>query len=353
MGMLVMAALTMAMQMQSEQEGTFASLELRFQCGAVNSCPNSCLFTGGKFSGKWVYAGKTADTRPYYKWWDDDFSAWYYMYYDRDCDGASTWLPGWFVSDLKPNTLAVERRGRGNCGNSMHTTTGTSTSLTPISGAWHMDCNGNLHAAVTITITPNCTTTQPYSYTLGEWAPQQVSSGASDTTCGGKDERVPSVECAAQPGCCTDHNASLATPERRPQRPCDDDYANFVLSGGPPDPASIYKGNMYEGEWRYDGRTADGRPYYRWQAVQQSDYGENYGGYSYGSSTESRIGVFIYYDSDCDGDEGSTKVLSRWIIGIQRPSTTAKHDLDGDGVCYLGGYMKQASTSLTPSTSSC
>lgn len=47
--------------------------------------PSTCF--GGWTNGEWKYIGKTADGRPYYKQWDSYDSMFYFMYYEKDCDG--------------------------------------------------------------------------------------------------------------------------------------------------------------------------------------------------------------------------------------------------------------------------
>jgi hypothetical protein len=52
---------------------------LKVLSGVPSSCDNSWI------NGVWQFVGKTADARPYYKQWDAAASAWYYMYYDKEC----------------------------------------------------------------------------------------------------------------------------------------------------------------------------------------------------------------------------------------------------------------------------
>jgi len=57
------------------------------------------------------------------------------------------------------------------------------------------------------------------------------------------------------------------------------------------------------------GTGADGWPFYKAKGVDE----------------------YIYHDADCDGPGTNSVVL--WLLDSNRPNTTAKYDLDGDGRC--------------------
>ena len=88
--------------------------------------------------------------------------------------------------------------------------------------------------------------------------------------------------------------------------------SSFVLSG-----ACVYS-NAINDVYAPVNTTSDGRWYYKGQTR----------------------GMFIYFDSDCDGPDatgtGSSEQLL-WIIDADEPSTTATSDLDGDGGCGQSG----------------
>eukprot|EP00964_Phaeocystis_antarctica_P151388 scaffold118983_cov60-Phaeocystis_antarctica.AAC.1 len=73
------------------------------------------------------------------------------------------------------------------------------------------------------------------------------------------------------------------------------------------------------------GATASGAPYYK------AD------GASY----------WLYWDPDCDGDDGSAGIPA-WHFDDVAPSTTAASDLDGDGDCNLGAWFRSSDSSLPP-----
>ena len=115
------------------------------------------------------------------------------------------------------------------------------------------------------------------------------------------------------------YNFEIATP------------ASLMISGHS---HSCYSG-MYNGEYTYEGTTADGKNYY-----------------SHDTQTSWAGVLYLFFDKNCDGD--TTKYLkNRWIIDDSKPSTTAPHDMDGDGECVYGAEMTNAAstTSRTPPTS--
>ena len=48
-------------------------------------------------------------------------------------------------------------------------------------------------------------------------------------------------------------------------------------------------------------------------------------------------GLYIYFDPDCDGLDGSISAQNAWLIDDDEPSTNAVSDLDGDAGCLSGG----------------
>ena len=172
-----------------------------------------------------------------------------------------------------------------------------------------------------VTIAPDCPETPDYTYTWGAWQPQ-----TNGTSCGGLEERIAvEDECAAGLGCCINHQE---TSEVQMQPACAlaaEDYASFVLSGVPESCGqSQYAGN---GQWQYTGKTADGRPYYRrWNAFD----GE---------------WLYMFYDSDCDGDGGGSG-KPEWIIH-SKPQTNVTEELVGGGGCSADART-DLSTTWTP-----
>ena len=64
-------------------------------------------------------------------------------------------------------------------------------------------------------------------------------------------------------------------------------------------------------------------------------------------------GLYIYFDSDCDGTSGASvsDIPDMWVIDSDEPSRTASSDLDGDGDCSNSGDGYKArylSTEMEP-----
>ena len=81
-----------------------------------------------------------------------------------------------------------------------------------------------------------------------------------------------------------------------------------------------YNNEAANGQYHYQGQTADGRPYYR-------NSNKVYGGY-----------VWLYYDKECNGARGGNnskwgRFVLQWYNSNLRPSTHAASDLDGDTGC--------------------
>ena len=48
-------------------------------------------------------------------------------------------------------------------------------------------------------------------------------------------------------------------------------------------------------------------------------------------------GLYVYFDPDCDGPNGSVSSQDTWLIDSDKPSSTATSDLDGDEACLNSG----------------
>jgi hypothetical protein len=57
----------------------------------------------------------------------------------------------------------------------------------------------------------------------------------------------------------------------------------------------------------------------------------------------------MFYDQDCAGG-GEITILSRWLISVNKPNTSAHRDLDGDGICEVDAFIAAESNTLTPSS---
>eukprot|EP00729_Bicosta_minor_P030227 gene30227-biopygen24645 len=75
-------------------------------------------------------------------------------------------------------------------------------------------------------------------------------------------------------------------------------------------------------EFKYQGNTADGRP---WYIAQIEGRIPSLFGYDK---------AYLYYDSNCDGKGGSHP---QWVASIVEPDPTRPYDLDNDGKCLYGG----------------
>ena len=109
--------------------------------------------------------------------------------------------------------------------------------------------------------------------------------------------------------------------------------ANLRLSG---QPADCENGSL-NGEWIYQGNTADGKKYY----MRDTEW--------------DRYGV-LYLFFDKDGDAGThpeeCSYNNYWLINMGKPSTTALQDLDGDKHCLGFGFSWPANATggRTPPT---
>jgi hypothetical protein len=224
----------------------------------------------------------------------------------------------WVIDRTEPNTNTVHD-DEGSCSSSGYYPT---TSFTPESGPWKMDCDSSPFDTIQTAVTPNCPTTPKYTYEWSQWSPQQT----DDTTCGEVDQRHTREECAAGLGCCTHHQKMRF--ELQPQERCPAQEGEYplVLSGVPASCASSW----LNGVWQYVGKTADARPYYKqWDAAA--------GAWQY-----------LYYDKDCDGSGADEQW---WLIGSNAPSTTLLQDLNGKGVCdsFIGRTAASTTAILPPS----
>ena len=113
-----------------------------------------------------------------------------------------------------------------------------------------------------------------------------------------------------------------ATP-RRTSRATSDDVGDVWLAGFP----VSCNGDVINGLWVESGRTADNRTVYT-----HTYRGRNFS---------------MFYDIDCDGDEGS-RGHPIWIMDSGSPNMTAHHDLDGDGKCIYIARTLEATTAFTP-----
>jgi hypothetical protein len=286
----------------------------------LSGIPLSCNVDGvGWLDGLWQYVGTTADDRPYYKFWSPlNGGEWHYMYYEEKCNGNARSL--WVIARRKPNTTRErDLDGDGKCSYTGMTIFFTDSFAAP-SGEWTLrGCESN--GGIALIITPECQTTTNYTYTWGDWIPEQP----NGPSCGEREKREgEEQECAAGFGCCINQQK---TSQVRTQVPCPTkagDYAQFTLSG------SACFSSFY-GLWQYVGTTADKRPYYRFWLQQGTD----------------GKWVYMYYDKNCQRDVGGK---SWWIIGDE-PDTAAEHDLDGRGdnsKCTHFGHTTQSETSKTP-----
>lgn len=158
-----------------------------------------------------------------------------------------------------------------------------------------------------------------YAYTFGDW---------SDDGCSKEQSRVEVESCSAASNCTCSNKRNVKTETRA--GPCcgEGDPADLRLSGDT-------CGGEFNGAWTYEGTTADGK-------------------YYYSHDTQSSFGVdYLFFDKDSDGSNtGCDWLKNRWFIDT-KSSTTAVHDLDGDGGCMNTAYTANAAstTSLTPPTS--
>lgn len=104
-----------------------------------------------------------------------------------------------------------------------------------------------------------------------------------------------------------------------------DKLPNLEMTG---QPASCYGGGL-NGEWVYQGRTADGKGY----------FGKDGGAYGF---------VYLHFDKNSDGGEESRCLYNNhWVIGPRiDPSRT--QDLDGDGDCLHWAGLTSEDTSGAP-----
>jgi serine/threonine protein kinase len=295
----------------------------------MNGVPDTCK-TEGWFNGEWLYAGKTADDRPYYAWWDADVGVWYYMYFDKDCGIGHLLLNRWYIRTAPPNTTAVQNldgiegnQCKVNGGFTLRSSTST-LSLTPPSTTWQILCNGTF-TALDLTIAPDCELTPDYTYgSWSEWKPQQT----DDSVCGGVDARFARASCTGRLGCCVNEQPSV---QYRAQPLCTTDgaFPNFTLEGVPD---SCKNEGWLNGYWRYVGKTADDRPYYAW-------WDEN-----------SKEWYYIYFDTVCDGSVKEFSKVSEmnWILTTSKPSITALQDLAGNNACICNGATLLPTISSTP-----
>jgi hypothetical protein len=136
------------------------------------------------------------------------------MHYDKNCDdnAGSVGKPWWVVTEEEPDTVATQDLdGDGECDFNAYTAQST-TSTTPLSGEWDVNCDDSVanFADHTLTLTPSCPTAPAYTYVWGEWSPQQT----DGTSCGGQDQRnAMEGGCAALVGCggCTNRQETTQT----------------------------------------------------------------------------------------------------------------------------------------------
>jgi hypothetical protein len=91
---------------------------------------------------------------------------------------------------------------------------------------------------------------------------------------------------------------------------------NLVLSG-----LTASCNQYYNGLWTESGLTADTRPWYT---------------HTYTTTAGADKVEYMYYDRHCAGKGISP---SKWMIDSDKPNTTARSDLDGDGGCTFFAYM--------------
>eukprot|EP00729_Bicosta_minor_P003256 gene3256-543_t len=161
--------------------------------------PSTCF--GGWTNGEWKYIGKTADGRPYYKQWDSYDSMFYFMYYEKDCDGnaGNTGKPQWTLAEKEPSVTADSDLDQdGKCVTySGHTLEPTTASTPPSGVVWHIGCSNTHYTPLTLTFDEVCPPAPEFKYEWGNWIPQQN----DGTVCGGQDQREAREVCAALVGC--------------------------------------------------------------------------------------------------------------------------------------------------------
>lgn len=268
-------------QPQGPCEGNYANFELSGipkKCQPILENLYENLYGESFLTGEWLYQENTADGRPYYAWgvhdalfstygYDDD-DLWqssdgsgtiesvlqdfgYFMYFDKSCGGSGgTGGSAWYIGQNRPSTTAAHNLAGGSVCNGVGYY--SDQSVVPSSGQWNIACEEGF-VEMPITLKPICPSTPNYTYTLGEWIPQQIN--GTTPSCGGIEQRVAVEECSAPLGCCVNPNETTNT---RTQQSCEGDVD--VVLGGVRDSCL----QDVNGEWQYVGRTADGQPHYKW-----------------------------------------------------------------------------------------
>jgi len=258
--------------------------------------------------------GHTLSGAPYYK----AIGYEYYIYHDPDCtksgDGAASWL----IDMHRPNTnVPYGLDGDGHCDFIARISSKT-ISNPPTRGTWQMNCGGVtkkqylLFYEYTTTAGPckEGATSEKTTHDPNE----EHTTGEATTTEGDTTTEVSGIAPCPESESTTDVPSTTEEVVAMP---------NLVLTGACEQNAAL-NGLLFS----YSGRTADGSPYYKAQDTEE----------------------YIYFDSDCDGEEGDSNV-ARWVLDDSAPSTTSMSDLDEDQECnYLARFDAPSSSGGPPSS---